>query len=341
MKKNITLLMIVLILIQSCLYAQNQVAKYYLYINKAELAICKENYKAASHYYKKAFRVNDIPFRKDLYTSFKINHKYTNDTTAALADFQKLALCGQTPKGCIDDTLQDAYYLNRMRKIADTTQTKIIKELHDKIMEIAISDRKVRENYDMMDTSQMDQITVTDKINLDKIKKLYKEYPCINEYTAGFTNYYVVFLHACRAFLFDPKEILYNEVLKGNYNAHDYIRLEDFCKTEILDKVLGKEEKILYGTGPSTIKAINNTLFIYPPQNMREVNYNRHKIGFSETWQDFLTKMLYMYQHPDCEFKIYPVVTVYSGDDDNEVLRLKKEIDEKKVKGYYLEISNP
>jgi hypothetical protein len=322
---------------------QKNVKKYYEYVNKAELAICKSKYQAASKYYEKAFKYHK-PFRRDLALSFKINYKYIENYELAIQNFIILAQTGiDDLTEIIDDTIKYQVMWKYIKNIVDTTKLTLNMDLVSSINTMRHDDQSVRlASYDN-DTLRSQAIYRTDSVNYKKILEIYEKYSSINEYTAKtVTPLYFILLHNSR-YGYDPKEIWFEEVKKGNIDARTYMELEDQCKTAIIDKMEGINNDPIYGTNYNFIFAINNTLFIFEPENINEIEKNRNEIYISETWNDYIKKVKYIYfkQNQDFHFLSYKTIIDYSMTSEELIEKLKKEIDENQVKGVYFEIKNP
>lgn len=321
-------------------YGQDSLFQYYKYVNKAELAICKGHYEKASKLYNKAFSHRQ-PFARDLSYSFIINYKYVNNVDFAIRDFHWLAKRGIGDlSGYIEDTLKYAVIWNHMKNIVDTTELTINTDLVNRLEKMREDDQSVRARSYDNDDMWFKNVSRTDSINLLKVKELYKDFSPINEYTAKtIAPLNLILLHA--GWLgFDPEEIWLEEVKKGNIDARTYMQLRDVCKTEIIDKQKGINSNPIYGTSFTHFVVINNTLFIYEPENIEEINRNRKAINVSETWNDYLKKNLYVLKSKNPDFMFFPRKQLVNTDISMEEFekQKKEEIDTKKVKGRYIEL---
>jgi hypothetical protein len=317
------------------LSAQNlQLKKYYKYINQAELAICKENYRKAGIYYQKAFSYH-TPFSINVFHAFKIHAKYAYNMEAALKcihiSMQRSTFSKEEELEYIAnyfDTLQHNELWQHIKVVIDTTKVTIIPELQQQIDSIAEKDQEVRrkcnkdfETYCNVDTS-----------NLAKVKLLYQQYGSINENMACIHMINTCILHN-RVYETDPADILLTEVLSGCFRADLYMYLCDRYALDVL-KTLPK-----YACFESA-QIVNGTLFIFEPQNLKQVNQNRKRLGISETWQNYRKKMIYEYQHPQTDFYFQTLYNYVYDDDNALVAQWKDEIDSKKIKGAYYEREN-
>ena len=331
MKKIISLASTLIMSI--AIFAQNGLATYYKYVNKAELAICDLNYQKASDYYHKAFKVH-TPFNRDLYYAFKIDYKYIDDIDRAIYCYHKMAQRDNVDENDLD-SLKYRNMWQHAKNIRDTTRIVIDYALQDTLISIRNSDQRIRAERSKGEADD-EVVYQTDTINLAKIQKIYKQYENINESTIGYLPGIDIVLRHNIYYGFDPAELLLKEVLNGNFHARSFMRLEDDYKTFGFND---EPYQAYYGINLMHSVIINKTFFVYPPENIKQVNKNRKAIYQSETWDDYLTKMMFAYYNPDSEFKIYFPSHLISGEevDEQSELERKKEIDEKRVKGkYYL-----
>lgn len=302
--KRVVICFFPLLFVTANLYAQSKSLKqYYYWINLAELAICDSNYQKASDCYDKAFS-NHRPFAIHADFAFKINHQYLNNMGRCLDCFKYLAQMGDKPEWYVEDTLKEAVLWKHLKNISDTTKCLVNPTLAAALAEITESDQAIRwQGYDDEDAAYAAYRKV-DSVNLLKIKKIYKTFPEISDYTADGTplRLDVFYVHVSRAFLFDPKTILLKDVRRGNIPADQYIRKEDIWRCFWIDPQLGKENTTIYGTNPNYIFMVDSVAFFLEPDNIKKIDKERKKLGLSETWADFITKAKYAYTH-DTEFQ--------------------------------------
>ncbi|MBQ7489116.1 MAG: hypothetical protein IJT51_01190, partial [Bacteroidales bacterium] len=91
-----------------------------------------------------------------------------------------------------------------------------------------------------------------------------------------------------------------------------------------------------YGTKLEHQRIVGNTLFVYPPANIEEINRNREEIGAAETWQDYKRKLVYTFLSRKFAF-VALQEDVWGDDAANERAAEKgrNEIDSGTVKGEY------
>ena len=139
----------------------------------------------------------------------------------------------------------------------------------------------------------------------------------------------VVLLHAVQTDHYDLQPLLRKKVMAGIFPADKYMEFEAWWE----DVHPGKEHH--YGSGLNNIYYIGNTLFVEQPENLKQINKNRMKLGLSETWQDAVKKRVW-----ECEHNTYYITgsrqsRIYGDEEDDaaEVARLKQEIDAEHAAG--------
>ena len=319
------------------LSAQNSLLrKYYYWTNKAELAICDSNYQKASDCYDKAFSFCR-PFAKDAYFAYKVNYNYLKNTERCLDCFRYLAQMGDKAEWYVSDTIKEANLWNQLKIIFDTTRCLTNPDLATALKEIDESDQAVRwQQYDD-ETTAFAACRIVDSVNLLKIKKIYKTFPEVSDYTAeGSPMLSAFYIHVSRAFLFDPKTILLKDVLKGNISAGQYALYEDQWKCMYIDPQLGNDSTTIYGTNAYYIFEIDSLAFILEPDNVKKIDRERKKIGLSETWADFVKKVKFIYTH-ETEFRFLPRYSTYYRPEDEaaEMEKWENAINTGERKGCY------
>lgn len=335
MRKS-TLTFILLIAAVLCFAQKSSLKKYYYWINRAELAICDSDFQRASDCYDKAFDQHR-PFNGHVYYAFKVNTQFVHNNERALRYFHILCQSGDDIEWYREDSVIYASIWPQMKMIADTTKTMVIPVLEEALENIRTSDQKVRRQMYEDDETEYNTIRYTDSINLVLLKDLYHRYPEISDYTAGMTPALQAFYtHAAITLLFDPQDILYNEVLKGNVEASRYVNLEDNCRCEFLNPSFGINTSSVYGTNVTYSFVIDSVGFVIQPDNVKEVNANRKKINLSETWRDYAKKMAFLYMN-DSEFSFYPIKYQYYMQDEalQKIAEIKDLIDKGVIKGNY------
>lgn len=338
MKKIICFTFLVIIIAD--LSAQsNLLRKYYYWTNKAELAICDNNYQKASDYYEKAFAFHR-PFSKDAFFAFKVNYRYLNNIERCLDCYMYLAQMGDKAEWYVDDTVANYNLWKQLERISDTTKCLVNQNLANALKTIQESDQEVRwQQYDDNEAA-FSAYRVVDSMNLIKIKEIYKTYPEISDYTAGGSPILSAFYtHVCRTFLFDPKTILLKDVLNGNIPADQYALNEDLWKCICIDPQLGKVRTTIYGTNVYYVFEIDSLAFFLEPDNIKKINRERRKIGLSETWDDLVKKAKFVYTH-DTEFKFIPRYSMFYLPEEaaTEMEKWVNAINTGERKGYYVVI---
>jgi hypothetical protein len=365
----------------------NAVKQYYEYVNKAELAVCDDNYKEASDYYWKAFEMLD-PFERDIWHAWK-TFVCTNNLDRTLSCAHLMAQRGLLSLDdmpyCVKftDDVKYSEVFDIMKNILDTTRMTIIPYLDSVLQEILDMDQRVRVrdydylegkqvydngtpalDYDKWDTPEWsDIVRQTDANNVNKIKELYKQHGHLSsKITSQIGTILCVFNNNPIEI---PQELLLDEVLHGYYDVRNYMflieRFQSIYKldTSVSVSTLDPVDNILKGCSEYAFNYsffyINNdetkTYFIIEPQDVEKVNANRKKLGFAETWDDYMIKNLYsikQLKQIDDHLLYSPGTPAsfdyiwfysppgYSFEDNDEVVsRIKQNIDSGKIKGKY------
>ncbi len=318
-------------------YGQKNVKKYYYYINKAELAYCKENYNSSSDYFEKAFK-EMTPFSRDLFCYFKLYHKHHVGDKKTI--IEQAYILAQRDLLYIESYQENSELYKILKSIKDTTKITIIKPLVDSLQSITDLDQSLRLNKISFTDEDSQQIAIIDSINIERILSLYKEYGTINENNAGlfYRLISLVLFHNSKTSLIElPFEFLKNEVRKGNLDARQYMSMYDECHAN-REEFYGPKYKpmIQYGTDMKHHIIIGKTLFIYPPKNIKQINKNRKAIGIYESWDDFKVKLIYTFQTDDYKF-VNIQTEIWGSDEETQKVEMKtrKEIDDKKFEGEY------
>ena len=338
MEKNLKKIVFLLVFLQAFAgYGQNALKKYYKYTNKAELAICAENYAQASRFYKKAFARHE-PFGRDLKWAYLIHSKYIPDMDAALWCLHRYAQRGyEMPPGeWVEDSVKNALLCRHILNIRDTVKITVIPELRDDLGEIMRRDQAVRQRCRTYQDTCVEKVMQADFENLEKIEKLYRRYGAITQKNAGsLTPIYTSLLHNSQ-WKNDPKQLLWKEIFAGNFDSRAYAVLSDRFIAEHLHSA--PVNLSYYATNAVHALIIHNTLFIYEPENIKQINKNRREILIAETWEDYLTKLLFVFYRKNPDFYFVPLQEFVFGDEEEnkkEEAAWRADIDEKRVNGKY------
>ncbi len=328
--KNLIIFIVFTIFIHT-LYAQpkKDVRQYNHLINQAELAICDGNLMAADSLYTQAFSIKK-PLASEMRTAFWVAiQTQDNDRIMQIA---KLRV--ELGDGGLADSYQymtqkfDSATYKQLLFMEENTPKTYHTEF-DTILENLI-ERDQRYRKQGMGRSP-EQFALDDE-NRKLVKQFYREYADFNEYVAGF--YYmgmfgVVLLHAVQTGHYDLQPLLCKKVMAGIFPAKNYMGYEASWE----DIHPGKNHQ--YGSGLDNIFYIGNTLFIVQPENLKQINKNRMKLGLSETWQDAVKKCEW-----ECEHNIYCITgsrqsRIFGDEEDDsaEAAKLKQEIDAEHAAG--------
>jgi len=335
----IVIIILVFSLNLKTLFSQNQVEKYYKYVNQAELAICNEKYEDAGIFYKKAF-AEHTPFCIDLWRAYTLNYEYLNNINEAIKYAHILIQRDSTNiiEEYVMDTIKEAIMYAHLKALIDTIKMTIIPELQTALNAILEDDQNIRIQY----YNDADKIRAVDSVNSIKLKLLYQKYGSINETNAGsfYQNQSGLRLNLLHNgyWLNDPKDIVFQDVMNGNFDAREYAFLQDRFKTENLDPSENKPYKAYYARNVAHAMVIDNVLFLMEPDNVEEVNENRKSIYISETWEDYKTKLLHAFYNKSPNFKFAMLQRFNFGEDEDNIRtinEIKAEIDEEHKIGNY------
>ena len=329
MKKILFTILLCLVFYALSAQSRKQVRQYYYWINQAELAICDDNLQLADSLYTRAFSIKE-PLAREMRTAFWVAIQTGNDERILQIAKQRIELG--------DEGLANSYqYLAQKFDSATYKQLLFIEEntpqtYHtefDTILENLI-ERDQRYRIQGMGRSP-EQFALDDE-NRKLIKQFYHEYPDFSEYVAGF--YYmgmlgVVLLHAVQTDHYDLQPLLRKKVMAGIFPADKYMEFEAWWE----DVHPGKEHH--YGSGLNNIYYIGNTLFVEQPDNLKQIDKNREKLGLAETWQDAVKKRVW-----ECEHNTFFITgsrqsRIFGDEEEDaaEVARLKQEIDAEHAAG--------
>ena len=329
MKKILFTIFLCLALCVLSAQSRKQVQEYYYWINQAELAICDDNLQLADSLYTRAFSIKK-PLAREMRTAYWVAVQTENH--------EKILQIAKCRIELGDEGLANSYqymsphfdtvvYQQLLDIEAQTIKTYCVK--FDTILEHII-ERDQR--YRMQGMGRSPEQFALDDENRKLIKQFYREYPDFNEYVAGF--YYmgmlgVVLLHAVQTDHYDLQPLLRKKVMAGIFPAENYMEFEAWWE----DVHPGKEHH--YGSGLNNIYYIGNTLFVEQPDNLKQIDKNREKLGLAETWQDAVKKRVW-----ECEHHTYYITgsrqsRIYGDEEDDaaEVARLKQEIDAEHAAG--------
>lgn len=324
----------------SVAYSQTNIQKknvrtYNSFVNKAELFVCDKQYKKASDCYAEAFKSHD-PFAQDAYFAFRVNYEQVRDTLRILECIQHLIQLGDRPDWIIEDSTKDPYFYRCAQELFETTKIEVVPSLNQEFLEILESDQRVMTQYFESDEEFFNAIDSVMRLNLKRLKRMYRKYSVVNDYTVGrsVTGLYVPLIHLCKYLNYDAKKILSKEVRKGNYNVQKYIILKDYCLN--FSPKYNSNETTIYGTNLNW--GINDIYFILQPKNLPKVNRRRRRLLTDETWQDYEKKVEYIVTKRVDYFFYAPMTWIDKSSDEMEN-SLRQSIDDGSVRGTYLHIT--
>ena len=331
--KNIFLtLMAVLLLVSAAAQSRKDVRQYYYWVNQAELAICNDNLQFADSLYTTAFSIKK-PLAREMRTAFWVAIQTENN--------EKILQMAKCRIELGDVELADSYR-NMSANFDSTVHKKLLyldentpKSYHTEFDTIIENLLERDQLYRMQGQGRSPEQFALDDENRAKIKQFYRDYPEFNEYVAGF--YYlsmlsVSMLHAVQTGHHDLQPILRKKVVAGIFPSQQYMELEDvWSRTHF-------SSKKMYGgggMGSENVYYIGNTLFVTRPENLKQINKNRKKLGVFETWEDAVKKCVW-----ECEHNCYCItgnrnLKCFGDEEDDaaEATKLKQEIDAEHAKG--------
>lgn len=311
------ILLLAFILFSTLIFGQNPVQQYYYYINKAELAICDSKLEKASKYYRKAFALHR-PFSQDLRRSFNLHYYLLGDTAEALKCAHRLT---QTDYSIYIDSIEHTSMYCHIKTMDDTVKRTIISALRDSLKTLNDDDQHNRKSGKGEDMELYHE-------NILRLKKLYDQYGSINELNAGAyfeRNYiHILLLHYWQFHELFAGDIVWSSVLNGDFDARSFANLASNCVRDM---------QMSYGYDNHVI--VNETLFIYDPESVKKINENKQEINLSETWDDYVKKMIFSFNRKRPHFNFMVFKRLMTDDDELEVATRMAEIDAGEVKGNY------
>ncbi len=329
MKKILFTVLLCSVLCVLSAQSRKQVQEYYYWINQAELAICDDNLQLADSLYTRAFSIKK-PLAREMRTTYWVAVQTENH--------EKILQIAKCRIELGDEGLANSYqymsphfdtvvYQQLLDIEAQTIKTYCVE--FDTIL-VHINERDQR--YRMQGMGRSPEQFALDDENRKLIKQFYREYPDFNEYVAGF--YYmgmlgVVLLHAVQTDHYDLQPLLRKKVMAGIFPAENYMEFES-CWGD-----MHSSKGHQYGSELNNIYYIGNTLFVEQPDNLKQIDKNRKKLGLAETWQDAVKKRVW-----ECEHHTYYITgsrqsRIYGDEEDDaaEVARLKQEINAEHAAG--------
>lgn len=300
-------------------FGQDNVKKYYEYVNKAELAICDFQYEKAAQYYEKAFN-SHTPFAFDLYNAARLNIKFTKNFDIAL---QYAKILKERDFGGIyyEIDTADTFHVQCFKNVEDSVKPLVNKDL------MLILDKMLEEDQKQASTPQeMYEKCRVRHTHFVKLFKLKKEYGTLTEQKIGLyesSPIHIILIHAAQNQM-SPQELLLQDVLDGNVYAENYMQFFDLYLENI-----GQSPR--YGYGWFSIFISNDVLFIIHPDDVTKNNREREKINVAETWEDYVKKAKYQFLYG--KFQIVPRSNYVT--DEEEIKMMMQEIDEEHQKGIY------
>ena len=309
--------------------SRKQVQQYYYWINQAELAICDENLQLADSLYTRAFSIKK-PLAREMRTAYWVAVQTENN--------EKILQIAKCRIELGDEGLAYSYQ-HSTQKFDSATYKQLLfleentpKTYHTEFDTILENLIERDQRYRMQGMGRSPEQFALDDENRRLVKQFYRKYPDFNEYAAGI--YYmsmldVVLLHAVQTGHYDLQPLLRKKVMSGFFPAGNYMGYEEWWGG------VHPKKKHQYGSGLENIFYIGNTLFIVQPENLKQINKNRMKLGLSETWQDAVKKCVW-----ECEHNCYCItgnrnLKCFGDEEDDaaEAAKMKREIDAEHAAG--------
>ena len=331
MKKTIPF--IILLLYSLIFYGRDDVKKYYKYIDRAEISITKGDLEKARKLYNKAFRLEKVYFGRDIRTALKVEEKLIPDSSCIYWSFNnyvKMGFQGYKDKSpnSLCSNFNNLSYWKSIEKMLDTVKLEFNVQLSVELQQIVSSDQKIRdyckvfcEPKFMYCKECLDTINVVDSINLIRIINLYSKYS-INSRTVKseqlFNTIGLILNHNNSKYrVNDLFKITKKEVLKGNYDARDYITYYDQFYSSVINKK-GNNEEGFYGT--TSTMTTNRFFIIFLPttkKQKKEINQRRKEIYLGDYLLD-AEKYKFQFEQPKSLSEKYFLVWKYNMDEESE-----------------------
>lgn len=320
---------------------QKNVNKYYEYVNKAELAICKSKYHTASKYYEKAFQTG-ISFQKDLRNAFTVDYKYTGNEFNALIYTYRLAQRGFSAP--LIDSIKYSKLYAQIKQIQDTTQPIFDGSVLKKLDTLTIIDQSYRKTGFAY---KAENRHVTDSLDLLNYNKWLSFYTIENEavkQTLGiyFFNTPELLLRHNIAFHRFPQAILWEQVQNGYLDVRDYLEIYGV----FIGTAGSAQQQEKYAKIPFCGAAIaNKTLFgLY----LKKDSPKLRKPYYLNPPKDEMKKTIYQFYHGTKDFNFVRITLYGSPCSEKAELKLKGIYDDLKKnkpkeykKNKYFTLTNP
>lgn len=308
--------------------SQNNIQLYYENVNKAELAICDSNFNEAAHFYANAFSY-ESPFNKDLIIA--------NNISLIICNYEKILNYAILLKqrgyniSIYPDSIDQSYY-SKLKVIFDTTKDISNHILQCEIDSLQHEDQRIRKdgNYrkNLIENRRIDSINYSNLIIL--LNTVFSKNEKIVDQNV-YNTIHLIFIHNLNEYkdslVYDvnPQNILMNAVINGLFDAREYAQIYDYYQARI-DARNSNTTTMFYGMCSLANHIINNTLFIYYPSNIEELNKNRKAI-YLESYNDYTKKIINQFYSP--KFSFYMEYKIKNSN------ILQMEIDEKKAFDQY------
>ena len=322
-------------------FGQKSVKKYYEYVNKAELAICKSKFQAASNYYEKAFQTG-ICFQKDLRNAFTVDYKFTGKEYNALFYTYKLAQRGFSAP--LIDSVKYTKLYTQIKHIQDTTHLifdrNILKEL-DTLTIIDQSYRKTGFAYKAENRHVTDSL---DLINYNVWLSFYTIEDDAVKQTLGiyFFGTPILLLRHNIPFQRFPEKLLWEQVQNGYLDVRDYLEIYDVY----IGTIGSTEQQEIYAKIPFCGATIaNKTLFgLY----LKKDSPKLRKAYYLNSPKEEMKKYRYQFYHGTKDFNLVRITQHGTPCSEKAELELKSMYDDFKKnkpneykKNEYFRFTNP
>lgn len=321
MKKNYFIFFLFLFILNLNVCGQNKTKKYNKFINKAEISLCEGKWSLAATYYDKAFRLK-TPFGIDLRNAFKVNFEHIGDYEKSMHYAHLLFQRGYSKLSEEYENISipiEKIWLENLSILEDTTTVLIDSSTRNKVLQILQFDQQfdhTTENKTLKDKQYSTTIRM--------LQELFSQY-YISELTCGSDIWYLLnapLVHLVQNKNDTMQDFLKNYVLKGEFPARKYVEYQD-----ILFINVAHEETPVLTYSPQYYR-IQDVLFIENSKDIRKSNKLRRMLNLSETHEDVVYKLKSQYLNK--MFFFFTAITYHFGDkedDEEEILRLKHEID--------------
>lgn len=313
---------------------QSTVEKYYSFVNKAELSICSYKNKAASKYYKRAFKMLKVPFSVDVKNVFLCEYYGSQNKNRLIVLAKLLKGAGVLIEDIIPKEDRNDVFASVLlhQQEADIKYNLIFSKKIDSLQKIDKYSRILCPAYH---DSCKEAVRYSDSLNMIKLIEIEKEYGKAREASIGKMSVFflnVLMGHWIMWNWYPMREELREDVMRGIYDARQFARLEDKLF------MYSNNQHLEYGVDSYFI--VGGVLFISVNDTKAEID-KRRKSLFLETLDELGVKTLFQVKNKKYLFNphLFTLVLGDSLENVNKAKELMEKIDNGKINGNYYNLN--